>query len=784
MNRIGLRRILQFLLPSAALFWTMLFVMPCALAQESAAEQGLVFSEAQSNNDTEWALGFRDYVELFNGSDSVVMLSDYFISRTEEEPFACHLPAVELQPGAYALLICDVDLLDLRLPKEGCKLYLTHRDGALADAVELPAMENNVWQAGLGLTQSPSPGYPNTAEGAAAYRASLEQTLVISEVISSNSKLLPKDEEYNDLIELQNITDGAIELGQYYLSDKKSMPFMYRLPDVTLEAGECYVVQASGREAEHEAPFKISATGEAIYLNDVNGVCVDAMYVPELTPNTSYGRSEDAAAFYDTPSMGEPNPKGAQGITQTPQASIPSGPMSGIAEITLDGEGAIYYTLDGRVPTEKSARYDGRPIVIEQSAVLRIRALAQDKLWSSTRTYHYLYDAEKYELPLLCISAQPGGIFGVNGIYTNWEARNLEAPINLALIEEGEEKFSVDCGLKIHGQGSRALDKKSFQVRFRSKYGCGRLEYKLFEDVSVASFNALVLRSGSEDADRAFFRDEFQTSLTAQTMPEVLYQANRPVNLFIDGEYFGIYYIRERVTDSFGASHLGGTEEDIDMVKGWKNEEHGSRKDWISLMTYCKNHDLSIEENYRHVASQISLESFMDYYIARAYTGDRDYPNIRHVRSRGGDGLWRLVNFDLDWGFGTQPASFSQMIGKASETSGLNTVVINALLENAGFKDQMLTRMAWHFNHTYAPERVLAHLESMYEEVKNDMRYNHERWRLSYEKWEWHVQFLRDFVKNEKTDRVATMVQSAKRAFRLNDEEMTHYFGNLYVPQE
>lgn len=81
MNRIGLRRILQFLLPSAALFWTMLFVMPCALAQESAAEQGLVFSEAQSNNDTEWALGFRDYVELFNGSDSVVMLSDYYLAH-------------------------------------------------------------------------------------------------------------------------------------------------------------------------------------------------------------------------------------------------------------------------------------------------------------------------------------------------------------------------------------------------------------------------------------------------------------------------------------------------------------------------------------------------------------------------------------------------------------------------------------------------------------------------------------------------------------------------------
>ena len=233
------------------------------------------------------------------------------------------------------------------------------------------------------------------------------------------------------------------------------------------------------------------------------------------------------------------------------------------------------------------------------------------------------------------------------------------------------------------------------------------------------------------------------------------------------------------MTDAFAASCLGGEESDIDMINGWSKVEHGTRDDWQALMRFCRNNDLSVQENFDHVASRICLESFMDYYIACAYTGDRDYANIRHVRSRGGDGLWRIVNFDIDWGFGTQPAALHQMIGKVSDTSALNTVIINALLENEGFKDQMIRRLVWHLNNTYAPERVIAHIDGMAAQIDHDIVYNYERWNGTYEGWQEHVQFLRDFVLSEGSDRVATMVQSAQRAFGLSDEQMRSYFGAL-----
>ena len=220
------------------------------------------------------------------------------------------------------------------------------------------------------------------------------------------------------------------------------------------------------------------------------------------------------------------------------------------------------------------------------------------------------------------------------------------------------------------------------------------------------------------------------------------------------------------------------------MVKGWSGQEHGSRDDFMDLLRYCRNHNMTKQENYDYVASRISLESFMDYYIARAYSGDRDYPNIRHVRSRGGDGLWRLVNFDLDWGFGTQPGGFTQMIGKVSDGASLNTVIINALLKNEGFRDQMLTRLNWHLRNTYDPERVLSHLEKMVDEVQHDLVYNYEIWNGTYDGWLEHVQFLRDFVKNEEGDRVSDLIRNARYAFSISEDEMIHYFGDLYKPQQ
>lgn len=603
--------------------------------------------------------------------------------------------------------------------------------------------------------------------------------LVISEVVSANTTLLPQEKEYYDLVELCNVGSEPVLLSDYYLSDKKSKPQKFQLPERTLKPGACYVIYASGLGEKNHANFKISSQGENLYLFTAGGEIADRLKVPALPPNVSYGRWEDGLYYYAEPTVGKPNGKGASHMLDAPEASEASGLYDRPFSVTLQGSGSLLYTLDGSDPLQKGVLYDGTPIPVSETTILRAASQEEGALSSTISTWHYLFDADQYELPILSISSRPGTVTGKNGLYEKWNILTRITQAHVCFIENGEEQFQTNCGLKLHGQGSRALPKKSFQLRFSGKYGADTLQYKLFADSDLDEFDSLVLRSGSEDYNRAFLRDEFLTSLTAEAMPEVLCQAYRPVNLYLDGAYYGIYFIRERFDDSYVSSHLGGGEDEADMVKGWSICEHGDIKDWNALVKYCRRNDLSVEENYQYVASQLCLESFMDYYIARAYSGDRDYANIRHCRSRGGDGLWRIANFDLDWGFGTNPACFSETIGSVKDSRALNTVVVNALLKNEGFRTQMLERLRYHLLNTYAPERVLAHLESMADELRHDMPYDRERWRLSMEKWEEHLQFLRDFIQSDSGSRVATMIQDARRAFRMTDEEYELYFGDI-----
>jgi len=765
------------------LFMALMLCLPWAWAQEtSSLPQTLCITELMTDNETVWSLDFQDYVEVYNGSEETVLLSEYYLTDDPDKPKDSRLPKTELKAGEYIVLPCDGKTLHMKLGKGKGELYLFRKDGQLVDQAAYPAMGSNAWQREHGVTDQPSPGFPNTVEGAQAYAASLTQPLMITEVMTSNSTLCPvgEEEEYYDLIELYNPGTEPVLLSEYCLSDKKKDLTQWQLPEETLEPGAYYIVYASGNGGK-EASFKLSSDGEEIFLSTAKGHCVDMLSIPDVPPDVSYGRYEGLLYYYDQPTMGKENTAGYTGVAPAPVADAATGFYSQPFQVSLSGDGQIFYTLDGSDPTTESVCYDGTPISVGGTTFLRIMAAREGELTSSIVTYHYLFDAEKYELPIVSISAAPGKVIGRGSIYENFKYKNREDAANMVLIEDGQEKFNIDCGLKIHGQGSRNLKKKSFQVRFRGKYGASTLEYPVFDNLPYTSYNALILRSGSEDGNRAMIRDEFMTSITAQTMPEVLYQSYRPVNLLINGEYYGIYFIRERLTDSYVASHLGGGEKDVDMVKGWSIQEHGDVADFKALLKFCRNKDLSIEENYQQVAQQIHLESFMDYYIARAYTGDRDYPNIRHCRSAGGDGLWRIVNFDLDWGFGTQPANLSNFIGQVSDSSANNTVIINALMENPTFREQFLQRLAHHLRTTYAPDRVIGILDAMADEIRHDMPYNQERWNQSMDKWEEHLQFMRDFVQTDKSSRVQDMMNNAKRVFRLSDEEMVQYFGDLWT---
>ena len=319
--------------------------------QAQTIAPALMISEIMADNETFFLQGFADWVEVFNPSDTAVALDDYYLSGDAFHPYECRLPEGTLAPGAFCVLLCGKDL-SFNLAKEGGTLVLTTADGALADRIDYPALGADASYAAQVICECATPGFANTQEGYAQYRAALPHGLVISEVLSKNAGAYSVSGELPDAIELVNLSDEAVALDGYFLSDTKDDVALYRLPAITLEPGGVFVVAADGAASSNGAPFKVSAEGEALYLTRADGAFADALLVPSLESNVSYGRVGDAYAYFQPPTLGAPNEAGRTQPLAAPQSALAPGMYDAAQELTLSGEGEIYYTVNGAEQTK------------------------------------------------------------------------------------------------------------------------------------------------------------------------------------------------------------------------------------------------------------------------------------------------------------------------------------------------------------------------------------------------------------------------------------------------
>lgn len=123
----------------------------------------------------------------------------------------------------------------------------------------------------------------------------------------------------------------------------------------------------------------------------------------------------------------------------------------------------------------------------------------------------------------------------------------------------------------------------------------------------------------------------------------------RPVVVYINGEYYGLYDLREKICESYVSNRTGADEDTIDMIKGESILMSGSLTAYKELLQYVKTHDLSKQENYDHVASLVDVDELIDYWIAISFFGNTDTGNIKFYRERVDGAKWRWVVFDQDW---------------------------------------------------------------------------------------------------------------------------------------
>ena len=189
--------------------------------------------------------------------------------------------------------------------------------------------------------------------------------IVISEFMARNDAFLAdEDGEFQDWIELHNVSGSAIDLNGWYLTDDDEELAQWRIPAVSIDPGAYLLIFASGKDRRDPAEelhtnFKLDADGEYLALVMLDGATVLNEYspiYPRQHTDISYGYAADGVtlAYFDTPTPGSANNAGFPGFVEdtkfNPDRGFYDAPFT--ATITCDTPGAVIrYTTNGSPPT-------------------------------------------------------------------------------------------------------------------------------------------------------------------------------------------------------------------------------------------------------------------------------------------------------------------------------------------------------------------------------------------------------------------------------------------------
>lgn len=554
-----------------------------------------------------------------------------------------------------------------------------------------------------------------------------------------------------------------------------------------------------------------AATGGSTAANGTSGKTPSAGNGNEGKPTGAYvirdPEDNDPAGPILSPDPGEP----------TVTFSVQGGCYEAAFPLTLSaGEGyTIYYTTNGTDPKKYGKKYEA-PIQIERSSgsvgaltksiadsfhyappasqivgtVVRAYAKKGTSV-SDTVTNTYVVSSKfsaRYQLPCVSLSLAPNDFATKSGIYVSvmdhpFDTKERKIAFCEMFDRNGRKVSGQFVELSMNGNGSLASLQKSMRIYFKkdadpsAANNPGKLKYDIFEGRAknangdtITSYKRLVLRNSGNDSTSSMLRDALMHRLSKGLNFDIL--EAQPAMVFINGEFWGLYNIRERYDKKYFLAHYGIAEENFVMLEApsphltgngsspyvLNDGEAGDEIPFHNLVNYAKSHNLSAKSYYDHVASQLDIENLIDYYIANQYFCNLDWPtnNIKVWRNKnaadpsGFDTKWRFVLVDMDMGCGFAGQVSEDMMGRIDCGTVLSDL-FNALMANEGFREQYISRFLYVIDHVYSSDKTIPVLEAMAKEIDLAERLNILRWQASghtVSQWSQQIGVIRNFLQN------------------------------------
>ena len=403
----------------------------------------------------------------------------------------------------------------------------------------------------------------------------------------------------------------------------------------------------------------------------------------------------------------------------------------------------IHYTTNGNAPDFSSPCYEGpltlderlycqsnyytiptclpfmfyAPDSVDHAIVVRAAVFDEEgHRLSEVTTNTYLITSlgfDSHGLPILSIAADSIDLFSyetgilVPGIHNNptdsiWTGNYFgngmewERRISVEFFEpNGECGIRQDAGIRTHGGTGRYSLQKGLKIYAREMYGEKRFHHHFFEELPYDSYKHLVLKPFTCRWFSHGIQDDICNRLAKEVNVESL--VSRPAMMYLNGEFWGIYYIKEKPDAHYLEDHFGNEDMDYNVMESWYGDiADGDNTNFNQMMDWLKTSDMTQEADYMRICSMIDIDCFIDYYCLELFIANNDWPgnNMRCYQLQ--DGPWRWIFFDGDdclmkMDFDVIDNALS-VNGHGWPNSPTSTLMFRKLLENPDFHQLFFSR--------------------------------------------------------------------------------------------
>lgn len=298
------------------------------------------------------------------------------------------------------------------------------------------------------------------------------------------------------------------------------------------------------------------------------------------------------------------------------------------------------------------------------------------------------------------------------------EGKEWERPASISYFDEGHTPvFTKDIGIRISGNSTRSAAQKSFNLFARDIYDDTEIfPYAFFAHDGL--YSVIKLRNGGGNTERIKFLDAFLEKAAEER--DVSIQASKPCVVFLNGEYWGLYNMRERYGEEYPSVRYGLKPDDIMMIKARNaiTSPQETMEAWQYMLSVVTECDLAYDDTYALACDLVDIRSLIDYCCINLYLDNRDVAfgyntaawKTTQEETPYGDGKWRFMLYDMDECIFPDSNVWEGRENWMAEHPLMTEPAIVSLLDNETFRRQFCIAFTDIANTTFSYERMHAML--------------------------------------------------------------------------